>query len=232
MRLKSKILAGFLVLASAVIIVAVLFMLVPSVKIEVLNLGARMGLGDKLALNPEAKDYFNQIWERRTINLLSEGVSKLQYTDANGVTVREVYPNNSFVMITNYENVHNPTMAELKAFLEQDHTNNLVYSDPSCVCANFAAVLHDNAEENGIRCGYVCIDFAVGSGHALDAFQTTDDGLVFVDDTGTPQGNGVDKFDKINIGSEISTVPIFRSDYFISFTMPNSGPITDGTIFW
>ena len=63
------------------------------------------------------------------------------------------------------------------------------------ICADFAERLHNDAEMDGIRCAYVSIELSgypdpnnlgipSNVGHALDAFQTTDDGLVYVDDTG------------------------------------------------
>jgi hypothetical protein len=66
-----------------------------------------------------------------------------------------------------------------------------------CVCADFAERLHNNAEMAGIRCAYVSIDitgysdpyrFGIPSngGHACNAFQTTDRGLIYVDATGMP----------------------------------------------
>jgi hypothetical protein len=38
----------------------------------------------------------------------------------------------------------------------------------------------------GIRCAYVSMDLSTG-GHAIDAFQTTDRGLIYIDDTGPSQ---------------------------------------------
>lgn len=53
------------------------------------------------------------------------------------------------------------------------------------ICADFAERLHNNAELAGIRCGYVTIDFeGKPIGHALAVFNTTDMGLIYVDDTG------------------------------------------------
>ncbi len=62
------------------------------------------------------------------------------------------------------------------------------------VCADFAERLHNDAELAGIRCAYVSISLSgypdpyhlgipSNSGHALDAFQTVDRGLVYIDDT-------------------------------------------------
>ena len=55
----------------------------------------------------------------------------------------------------------------------------------SRVCADFAEDVHNNAEVQGIKAAWVGIDF-VGDdeGHALNAFMTTDKGLVYIDCTG------------------------------------------------
>ena len=53
------------------------------------------------------------------------------------------------------------------------------------ICSDFAEMLHNNAEIHGFRAGYVGITLAgTNTGHAIDVFNTTDRGLVFVDDTG------------------------------------------------
>jgi len=150
------------------------------------------------------------------------------------VVTYEVYSDGKHVTITNHQNAHNPTMAELKAFLKRDYTENYVYSDPSFVCTNYAAVLHNNAEANGIRCAFVSIQGAASNaGHALDAFQTTDDGLVFVDDTGVSDGTGIDKFGKITMGQELSEVPVFRSDFLVQvYGTSTLGPIISGEMWW
>lgn len=76
-----------------------------------------------------------------------------------------------------------PTWDELISFLESDDTDEQPYIEDLFVCADFAEMLHNNAEESGIKALYVGVDFIVGEGHALNAFNTTDKGLVYVDCT-------------------------------------------------
>jgi len=82
----------------------------------------------------------------------------------------------------------NPTYAELVAFIEQDTTDTNHYrEDPliGYVCADFAEDVHNNAEAAGIRAASVSIDFeGGGDGHALNAFDTVDLGLIYIDCTG------------------------------------------------
>jgi len=83
---------------------------------------------------------------------------------------------------------------QVKEFLVQDDTNAHLYILDSFVCADFAALLHNRAEAAGIKTAYVSVDFAEGPAHALNAFNTTDRGLVYIDCTGqgfqTPTSGG------------------------------------------
>lgn len=118
-----------------------------------------------------------------------------------------------FVILINNQNAKNPTYSELVNFLLSNKTDEFPYQlslvpirfyygqaedninlahiqdiidgkaqpSPPRVCADFAERLHNEAEIAGIRCGYVVID---NLSHALNVFETTDRGLVFIDDTG------------------------------------------------
>jgi hypothetical protein len=77
-----------------------------------------------------------------------------------------------------------PLWDQLKEFVLNDDTDKHDYVIGSFVCADFAAMLHNRAEAVGIRAAYVSVDFASGPGHALNAFDTRDQGLVYVDCTG------------------------------------------------
>jgi hypothetical protein len=89
-----------------------------------------------------------------------------------------------------------------------------VQPNPPLICADFAERLHNNAELAGIRCGYVTIDFeAKPIGHALAVFNTTDMGLVYIDDT------GVDKVPDFNIGQNSSAHTISSNDKVAYFTV-------------
>ncbi len=90
-------------------------------------------------------------------------------------------------------NATNPTYAELVAFINEDTTDSKPYlkgeTTLARVCADFAEDVHNNAETKGIRAAWVSIDFiGGGDGHAINAFETTDRGLVYVDCTGASLG--------------------------------------------
>jgi hypothetical protein len=99
---------------------------------------------------------------------------KIPYSKASG----------SPICLINYKNSTDPTWEGLIAFLQKDDTDERLYINGLFVCADFAEMLHNNAEASGIKAAWISVDFIIGEGHALNAFNTTDNGLVYVDCTG------------------------------------------------
>lgn len=189
---------------------------------------ADAGFVDPLALNPATESYLNQTWGGQTINLTADGTSELCYHDESGRLMCDTYiGTNTEVTITNNQTARDPTMAELLAFLRQDSTEDYAYSYPSFVCTNYAVILHNNAEANGIRSAFVAVAYATPPGHALNAFETTDEGLVLVDDT-----SGVDAFAKITMGQEIAEVPVFMSDSWEQISVTSTPEFVIGGEMW
>ena len=96
---------------------------------------------------------------------------------------------------------HNPSWEELKAFLLKDDTDKMEYVFPTTVCEDFAKKLQKNAKEAGLRCAFVSVQldgypdwYNLGissyTGHACNAFETTDRGLVYIDCTSSASGSG------------------------------------------
>ncbi|MFC2024595.1 hypothetical protein ACFLTJ_03385 [Chloroflexota bacterium] len=77
-------------------------------------------------------------------------------------------------------NLHNPTLEEAIDFLSRDRTDAHEYIEDEYVCSHFAADVNNNAERVGIRCALVEIR-SPNSGHAVVAFDTVDEGLVYFD---------------------------------------------------
>ena len=112
------------------------------------------------------------------------------------------------------------------------------------VCADFAERLHNDAEKAGIRCAYVGIDLSgypdaahlgIPStvGHALDAFQTTDRGIVYVDDTGKI-GSGPSRCVKtvdVQVGHDYIPVSLFPESGWNN-TWDSMGTVTNMETFW
>jgi len=84
------------------------------------------------------------------------------------------------IILYDNPNASNPTMNQLANFLRNDKTDLEAYT-PTHVCGDFAEEVHNRAEQQGIEAAFVIL---AGVNHAINAFQTTDAGLIFVDCTG------------------------------------------------
>jgi hypothetical protein len=119
------------------------------------------------------------------------------------------------IILVNNPNAKNPSWNQLVSFLASDPTDKQKYVYNSFVCADFAEMLHNNAEKAGWRAAYVSIQlgpcsYLQGGGHALNAFQTTDRGLVYIDCTApiVPSGSA-DKVVDVAVGKDYVPVSIF-----------------------
>jgi hypothetical protein len=110
--------------------------------------------------------------------------------------------NGARVRLTQNPSAQDPSLDTLIRFLETDPTDQVLYVKGQFVCVEFALVVHNNAEKAGIRAAFVTIEYSDGGiGHALNAFKTTDHGLVYVDCTnsGKPGDRG-DRFSYLRVG--------------------------------
>jgi hypothetical protein len=99
-------------------------------------------------------------------------------------------PSGESARLINNSEATPPTWQELMAFLEADTTDQKPYNADSFACVAFAEELHNNAEAAGIEAAFVGVQFEDREvGHALNAFNTTDRGLVFIDCTSPVQSN-------------------------------------------
>jgi hypothetical protein len=129
-----------------------------------------------------------------------------------------------------------PTFAQLESFLLADKTDQNTYVPGAYVCANFARDVYNNAEKAGIRAAFVGVEFTGNKeGHALNAFVTTDKGLVFIDCTGLealqagPANN--DKIVNVKIGIDYQPVGLFPvNGQTVKF--PDGGIISDVQLDW
>ena len=90
-------------------------------------------------------------------------------------------PGDVSVQLTNNPEARNPSYRQLLEFLRSDPTDTRTYIVGEWVCVCFAEELHNNAERAGIRCALVTVELE--ELHALNAFRTSDHGMVFVDCT-------------------------------------------------
>ena len=92
------------------------------------------------------------------------------------------------IELINNPDATKPTYKDLIDFIKQDKTDIRYYIEGgewAYVCADASEDVHNNAEAAGIRAAWVGIPF-IGNqpGHAVNAFETVDKGLVYIDCTG------------------------------------------------
>ena len=137
---------------------------------------------------------------------------------------------NQYIVLRNNPSAKNPTWADLKAFLNADQTDRQAYIAGKFTCGDFAEILHNNAEAAGIRTAIVAVELKPASQaegviyHSLDAFETTDHGLMYIDDTSSSQGYYADKEVNVVVGDDYIAVSIFPEPGQMQ-TWPSMGKI-------
>jgi hypothetical protein len=131
------------------------------------------------------------------------------------------------IYLTNNTAAHNVSLEALKQFIVADGTDRELYIPGFRMCGHFAETLHNNAEHAGIKAALVVIGFEDGSTpHALNAFETTDKGLVFIDCTGAKRSTadfaewlfqlfyprGQDHMAYVARGKQYGTIPLQDAD--------------------
>jgi hypothetical protein len=126
----------------------------------------------------------------------------------------------------------NPTWDQLTAFLARDGTDQRPYISCLFTCGNYAEDIFNNAEAAGIRAAVVCITLKdEEAGHALNAFKTTDRGLIYIDCTGEPPNTphpSMDTQADVKIGEGYDRHFIFPTDYYFEPVET----VTSIGIFW
>ena len=126
-----------------------------------------------------ALPYYIEIYPQKTSQIYT--VTPLGYEG------REIGGDNKPIELINNPDAKNPSYNQLKSFIKNDLTDTHPFIHTyfgGYVCADYAEDVHNNAEEAGIRAAWVGIYFKDEElGHALNAFNTTDKGLVFIDCT-------------------------------------------------
>ena len=83
------------------------------------------------------------------------------------------------VDVRRYRSLRDPTYREALQFVRSDPTNRNQYNQ-TYTCFNFASDFVNNAVNQGYKCGYVIIEFPDDE-HAVVAFNTSDNGLIFIE---------------------------------------------------
>jgi len=108
---------------------------------------------------------------------------------ALGITIHSATTSWTFNGLTWTHNDHsqavNPTWNQLITFIAQDKTDLNPYNIHSFNCVNYATTVYNNAEASNIEAATVTLNLSNSvAGHAVNAFITSDYGLVYVDCTG------------------------------------------------
>lgn len=132
------------------------------------------------------------------------------------------------IELINNPNATNPTYAELLAFIKGDRTDEYSYivGPPKIayVSSDFAETVHNNAEAAGIRAAWVGIEIeGETEGQALNAFETTDIGLVYIDCEGKGPEHGKDSRAYVEIGKRYAIADI--DDAKVEFNFLVSTPM-------
>ena len=146
--------------------------------------------------------------------------------------------------LISYETSGDPTWTELLDFLLEDQTDRNAYVSGTYMCGDFARDVHNNAERAGIRAAFVVVRLSGGfpsfgllssSYHALNAFKTTDRGLVFIDCTGLSAWqlgpHNRDKIADLRLGWDYRPRSLFPESGW-SRRWENAGTIRDVQIYW
>lgn len=138
------------------------------------------------------------------------------------------------INLINSETASNPKWVELLDFLQEDKTDENTYVPDVYVCRHFARDLHNNAELAGIRAAYVAVKLP-GAAHALNAFKTTDRGLVFIDCNGLPASqsgpSNCDKTVDVRLGEHYIPESLFPESRWGAI-WENMGTVLDMRIWW
>jgi len=116
----------------------------------------------------------------------------------NGTTIKYYETNSSLykMFIHNNPTAVNVTYDEVVGFILSDPTDQVPYGDDRYICIDYAVAVHDDAERRNITAGLVTCDVG-GRPHALNVFNTTDRGLVYIDCTGAAADAPAHSYDKI-----------------------------------
>ena len=188
------------------------------------------------ALAQTQEDLSSARQELSSSNLtISSLESKLElYEDTWGLIASGVQPPFQGADIVSNGTATNPTWAQLSDFLLKDKTDRKAYVPGVYMCGDFTRDVHNNAERAGIRAAYVAVELP-GGYHSLNAFQTTDKGLVFIDCTGLEASqsgpSNCDKTVNVTLGESYVPESLFPECPW-NVTWGNMGTVLDVEIYW
>lgn len=123
---------------------------------------------------------------------------------------------NKFLEMAKKSSFSNISWTQLQDVLKRDSTDKLEYIEGKFDSQGFALSLRDRLSRYGIRCAYVSVGFDGRPEQALNAFETTDKGMVFVDCVGS------DKIAYVEKGRPYGTIRLeaVKTDYIATEGKP------------
>ena len=110
----------------------------------------------------------------------------------------------------------NPTYSQLLSFIKNDKTDQRKYIPGKYTCGDFAETVQNNAEKAGYKAGWVTIE---GVDHCCNVFQTSDEGMIYIDCTGSPNGGGSwDSSVKLANGIDYLRTPLFSNNFYCNYS--------------
>jgi len=116
----------------------------------------------------------NDVTRDQTVRTEVTEPSALPTWSENASSAESVVSGNQTILIKN------PTFQELRSFILRDPTSRNHFVLNQYECRHFATEVDNNAEADGLRCGFVLLCFDRGQ-HAVVAFDTTDRGLIYIE---------------------------------------------------
>ena len=118
--------------------------------------------------------------------------------------------------------------------IQKDIENLSPYPAVPRLAADFAERLHNNSEMAGIRCGLVLVQLQGFLGeYPIDVYNTSDKGLVYIDDIGSLANSGITNSDKlvdVQAGQPYIPQSLFPGDNLYSWT--TQGVVDSINIIW
>jgi len=130
----------------------------------------------------------NNVYLRDTIFNLTTTISNLttiintqqNIIEEQNMSINSTQEQLSLLQNGTFYSLHDPTYAEAQLFIHTDCTDSYTYKLGTFECDEFAEMFNNNAESLGIRCGFVIIEFG-DAAHALNAFNTVDKGIIYIE---------------------------------------------------
>ena len=159
-------------------------------------------------------------------------------TEYTGVQPTEACGSGHPIKLSPNPNAKNPTWAQMRRFILDEKAGYVLYQPGVFVCCDFSSEIYNDAQRANIRAVFVVVHFSDGSAdHALNAFQTTDQGLAYIDVTGDSISSWAlhdsdnpnapiyygsiyrdsDKIAYISVGDQLGFISLETSDYGPSY---------------